>query len=270
MNELRLIPFARASGPTNMARDEAVMEAVAAGNAPPTLRLYGWLGDWLSIGLAQRIADVDRQAATAAGVQLVRRSSGGTAVLHRDQIGWSVSLPAGHRLAPADIVESYRRHGEIARLFCAKLGVAGEAVSPEQARAPLADPALAAACFGSLAPYEIVVDGARKLIGWGQVRRRGIVMHHAVLSRRFDASALVALLNTDRTRLADLLAARITGLDEAAGRRPAAREIEAALIAAFDAAGYPATADRLSESELRRAADISRRMYGTESWTARR
>ena len=70
-----------AAGPTNMAVDEAVLEAVAAGTAPPTLRAYGWRGRWLSIGMAESIDDVDAAAAAADGVALVRRPSGGATVL---------------------------------------------------------------------------------------------------------------------------------------------------------------------------------------------
>src|SRR5581483_175045 len=115
----------------------------------------------LSVGMAERIADVDLTAARQVGVGIVRRPSGGTAVLHVDQVAWSLALPAGHPLAPADIVETYRRHG-----------------------------VLAVACFGGLAPHEIVVGTPlRKLVGWGQVRRRGVVMHHAVLSLRFEPKA---------------------------------------------------------------------------------
>src|SRR2546428_7304595 len=96
-----------------MAIDEAVLEAVAAGAAGPTLRAYGWRGRWLSIGMAESIGDVDRAAAAADRVAIVRRPSGGAAVLHVDQLAWSLTLPADHPLASPDIVESYRRHAAI-------------------------------------------------------------------------------------------------------------------------------------------------------------
>src|SRR5438067_5529933 len=140
-----------------MAVDEAVLEAVAAGTAGPTLRAYGWRGRWLSIGMAESIADVDRDAAAAERVRIVRRPSGGAAVLHLDQLAWSLTLPSGHWLDSPDIVESYRRQAAIALDFCGRIGVAAHAASPGEARAPLPDRLLALACFGGLAPHEIVV-----------------------------------------------------------------------------------------------------------------
>src|SRR5262245_4009045 len=106
-----------------MALDEAVLEAVAAGSAAPTLRAYGRRGRWLSIGMAESIADVDLAGAAAAGTRVVRRPSGGAAVRHVDQLAWSLTLPAGHPLAPPDIVASYRLQAAIGLDLCARLGV---------------------------------------------------------------------------------------------------------------------------------------------------
>lgn len=254
-----------------MARDEAILEAVAAGLAPPTLRFYGWSGRWLSIGMAERIADVDLTAARQVGVGIVRRPSGGTAVLHVDQVAWSLALPAGHPLAPDDIVETYRRHGEITVDALRLLGARARAASVEDARAPLPDPVLAVACFGGLAPHEIVVGTPlRKLVGWGQVRRRGVVMHHAVLSLRFEPKALAQLLDADRCRLVLALRRRVADLADAAGRTVAPRELQQALVTSFVAAGYRLRPGALGEAEARRAAELVQAKYAADEWTSRR
>jgi len=268
---VRLLPYRAAAGPTNMAIDEAVLEAVAAGAAGPTLRAYGWRGRWLSIGMAESIADVDAARAAAEGVTVVRRPSGGTAVLHLDQLAWSLTLPASHALACPDIVESYRAQAAIALDFCARLGVVARAATLEEARAPLPDPLLALACFGGLVPHEIVVgEPARKLIGWAQVRRRGVVMHHAVLSRRFDPAALAGLLRTDRARLAAALDRRVADLRQAAGREPPLGELLAALGAAHRAAGLVPAPGALSEAERRRAGRLVAEKYALATWSSRR
>jgi len=254
-----------------MARDEAILEAVAVGSAPPTVRFYGWTGRWLSIGMAERIADVDLEAARQAGVEVVRRPSGGTAVLHADQVAWSVALPAGHPLAPGDIVETYRRHGEITVDALRRLGVGVHAASVEEARAPLADPVLAVACFGGLVPHEVVVGmPPRKLVGWGQVRRRGVVMHHAVLSLRFDPDELARLLDVDRCRLVSALRRRVTDLAEAAGRIVLPGELQHALVASFVGAGYQLRSGALAEAEARRTAELIETKYAAREWTNRR
>ena len=254
-----------------MAIDEAILEAVAAGASPPTLRFYGWRGRWLSIGMAESIADVDLAACRATDTGVVRRPSGGTAVLHVDQLAWSLTVPTGHPLAPGDIVTSYAQQAEIALAALRALGVDARGATLAEARAPLPDPVLEVACFGGLAPHEVVAGEApRKLIGWGQVRRRAVVMHHAVLSRTFDPAALPALLATDRSALAAALAARVIGLDEAAARRLSSRALVGALVAAFAAAGHPAEPGTPTEREMARADELLRDKYAADSWTARR
>lgn len=267
---VRFLGFDRSSGPANMSRDEAILEAVASGDSPATLRVYGWRGRWLSIGLAQSIADVDRPACDAAQVGLVRRPSGGTAVLHEAQLGWSLTVPTGHPLAEPDIVESYRLQAGIALRICAILGITAEAVEPAAARATAGDPVLAAACFGALAPHEIVAADGRKLIGWGQVRRRGVVLHHTVVSLRFDSTRLASLLVANRARLAEALAARVVDVRTAAARRIAAWEFAQAVRCAHAAAGLHLTQGELSTTERARVSALQREKYGNEGWTARR
>jgi lipoate-protein ligase A len=272
MNEpLRLLPLALASGPRNMAIDEAILDAVAAGDAPPTLRFYGWRGRWLSIGMSESIADLRLDACRASGVRALRRPSGGTAVLHLQQLAWSLLLPAGHRLAPADIVASYAGHAALTLDALAGLGVAARPATPAEARAPLPDPLLAMACFGGLAPHEVVVgDPPRKLVGWGQVRRRGVVMHHAAVSLRFDPAALAGLLAADRTRLAAALAGRVIGLDQAAGRVVTRGELVDAVAAAFGRHGFALAPGGLSCDERRRADQLVRTKFANHGWTNRR
>jgi lipoate-protein ligase A len=260
-----------ASGSGNMALDEAIIEAVAAGQAPPTLRFYGWRGRWLSIGMAESIADVDVAACRATATGVVRRPSGGTAVLHVDHLAWSLTLPDGHALAPGDIVRSYAQQADVTLAALRALGVAARGATPPEAKAPLPDPVLEVACFGGLAPHEIVAGAPpRKLVGWGQVRRRGVVMHHATVPRRFDPAALPALLAADRSALTEALARRVVGLDELAGRRVSSRSLVSAIVESFAAHGYAWERGCPSAAELRRARVLLDEKYGAESWTARR
>ena len=92
-----------------MAVDEAIQQTVAAEVAPPTLRFYAWEPPCLSLGRAQRVSDVDREALQAAGFGLVRRPTGGRAILHTDELTYSLDAPAAHPLLAGTIVESYRR-----------------------------------------------------------------------------------------------------------------------------------------------------------------
>jgi lipoate-protein ligase A len=96
-------------GPRNMARDEALLRAVGAGETPPVLRLYAWSPPTLSLGFGQRAADADRARLAERGWGLVRRLTGGRAILHTDELTYCIVLPADHALAQGSVVESYRR-----------------------------------------------------------------------------------------------------------------------------------------------------------------
>ena len=254
-----------------MAVDETLTEVVASGASGPVLRVYRWHGRWLSIGISQSIGDVDQFACEQAGVGVIRRSSGGTSVLHTHQIGWSLTLPSAHPLAPGDIIQSYQLQSEIALSICRLLGIEAVAADIETARLPISDPLLAIACFGSLAPFEIVArDSGKKLIGWGQVRRRGVVMHHGVMSLRFHPSELANLLKTDRSRLAELLSARVTDVVSLTKSSITFASIAHAIVKAHHAVSGEICFGTLSEPERRRSRQIARERFLDTSWTARR
>src|SRR5260221_10544445 len=104
----RLIVDSPCDGPTNMAIDEAILEAVGKGDAPPTLRLFAWEPACLSLGYAQPVADIARDRLAGNGWDLVRRMTGGRAILHTDELTYSVTLPQDHPLVAGTILDSYR------------------------------------------------------------------------------------------------------------------------------------------------------------------
>ncbi|PON11393.1 lipoate--protein ligase family protein, partial [Candidatus Entotheonella serta] len=78
----------------NMALDEAILQACEAGVAPPTLRVYGWQPPALSLGYAQNVTkEVNVAACQRYGIEIVRRPTGGRAVLHDDEVTYSVVMP---------------------------------------------------------------------------------------------------------------------------------------------------------------------------------
>src|SRR5260221_14259042 len=89
----RLVHSPLADGAANMAIDEAILRAVAAGQAPPTLRFFGWTPPCLSLGYAQPAAEVDAERLNQLGYGLVRRPTGGRAILHTHELTYSVIAP---------------------------------------------------------------------------------------------------------------------------------------------------------------------------------
>ena len=282
----RLIDLSLGDGPWNMAADEAVLEAVAAGRAPVTLRFYGWSEPAVSLGVTQPAADLDLAACARAGLTVVRRASGGTAVGHDASLGYSLCLPAGHSLAPLDVVQSYRELGPPVLAALCRLGL-GESSGVRLARPTEAHPGGprltqpteahrggrptglgASACFATLAPYEAIVDSPppldgppRKIVGNAQLRRRGAVLHHGMVHLRFDAAGFAALLTEARPPVAEPvagrpdplathLAARIIGLDEILGRSADLEEVTAALVAGFGELARGSGVSGLAAGEL--------------------
>ncbi|MEK6573836.1 MAG: octanoyltransferase, partial [Chloroflexota bacterium] len=108
----RLLITEPTDGPLNMAIDEVILLGVAEGASPPTLRFFAWAPPCLSLGYSQPVTDVDMDRVKARGYGLVRRPTGGKAILHTDELTYSVITPQTDPRVAGGIVESYRRLSE--------------------------------------------------------------------------------------------------------------------------------------------------------------
>jgi lipoate-protein ligase A len=160
-----------------MARDLELLDEVASG-APPALRLYRWSPPAVSLGHFQREDDVDVDACARLGVELVRRPTGGKAILHGADLTYAVAMPR----PPGQAGSVDGVHGTIAAALIdglARLGVRAS-VARHDGRAP------GPACFTSAQGADLRV-GERKLCGSAQVRARGAVLQHgSILLDRLD------------------------------------------------------------------------------------
>jgi lipoate-protein ligase A len=153
----RLLTTGVADCATNMAIDEAILRAVAAELVPPTLRLYAWEPPCLSLGQAQSCSEVDWEACAARGYTVVRRPTGGRAILHTDELTYSVTAPEDEPRVQGGIVESYRRLSEGLIEGLRLMGVPGiEAHHPEQSANNTAQGPV---CFEVPSTYEVTVAG---------------------------------------------------------------------------------------------------------------
>lgn len=147
----------------------------------PSWRLWRYESPAIVLGRSQR----GRLQALAAGTALpllVRASGGGPVLVGPWMVGLSAALPAGHALTGAGPVDGYRWLGEGMARALREVGLADAvALAPQALRGREPDPALGWACFGSLSPWEVVVDD-RKVVGLAQVRRRtGVLLVAGVL-----------------------------------------------------------------------------------------
>lgn len=266
MRQWRLMLDGPAGGARNMALDEALLLHIGA---QPVLRFYSWAPYCLSLGYGQRCRVVDEERLRARGFTLVRRPSGGGAILHAQELTWCLALPVGHPLLAGSLVAGYRRISALlhAALSALKVPVA---VRQDAPRRPCD-----AACFATPAQYELVVAG-RKLLGGARVQRRCGHLYHGSLPLAGDVAAICDLLRypdeAARARAANRLRGRALTLAQASGGRPAGRaQLTAAIVDAFRAAhGVCFREDALTGPELARAAALEHDRYGNPAWVCRR
>ncbi len=256
-------------GATNMAIDEAILEAVNAGSSLPTLRFYGWVPACLSLGYGQEWDVADLAACAAHGWDVVRRPTGGRAILHVDELTYSVAAPETEPRVQGGILESYKRLSEA---LLAGLQLMG--LEPTRAKPYYSDQGpLGPACFDGPSNYEITM-GQMKLLGSAQARRRGMVLQHGTLPLYGDITRIAEALAFDapgqRTATRLRLHYRATTVLQSLGRRV---EIEEA--ASFMRDGFARQLNlelidsELTAAELARAAQIRAEKFANETWTKR-
>jgi lipoate-protein ligase A len=255
-----------------MAIDEAILSA-----GIPTLRLYRWQPMCLSLGYGQRARDVDLARLAERGWDLVRRPTGGRAILHgdqRDELTYSLSLPADDALVKGSIVESYRRISAALLAALASLGAQPHADPAYSDVAAGAEPPISPVCFETPSHYEITVSG-RKLVGSAQVRRKHGILQHGTLPLGSDLTRICDVLAypDEESRVkakADVRAHAVT-LQEALGRRvdwqTAAQAVAASFASVFE---VDFTETALSPAERADADRLTSELYGSEMWTLRR
>ena len=164
----------------NMAVDTALLECAVENGAQPTLRLYWWRPHALSLGLNQDAADwVDWEALCSDGYGVVRRPTGGRAILHAEELTYSVTAPA----PPGGILGAYRWLADGLQGGLGRAGISLELERTRRTHRVYSDGGTAAdlqtrqPCFTAAGRYELVAEG-RKVVGSAQCRRRGWVMQH--------------------------------------------------------------------------------------------
>ena len=253
----RLLRTNAADAATNMALDEALLDrARATGEA--VVRVYEWATPSLSLGRNQATAGwYSARRAAAAGVSVVRRLTGGRAVVHARELTYSVTAPV---VAGEPLRQSYARINAVLVGALRRLGVAAE-VAGAHRTAPRPD---ASPCFEAPTAGELVVRG-RKLVGSAQWRDDGALLQHGSV-----------LVDDDQPRLAELALRPLPPV-------PAAATLRGELGAAPSAAAFlDALGDAVRELEDRRAAPLAadgalwaraagcRTRYLDDAWTWRR
>ncbi len=269
-----VIDAAPRSGAANMAIDQAIAEACAAGDSPPTLRFYRWNPPAVSLGRLQPISDIDEDQVRALGYELVRRPTGGRAILHTDEFTYSVAAAINHPLMHGGVMDAYLRISNALIAGLRLLGVDADK-APGDVRVG-AD--VSAVCFETPSAYEITAGG-RKLMGSAQSRRANYVLQHGSLPLVGDITRLIDVLALPPEQAATLRAelrtractlAQALGVDDSS-ERVAFDPVAAAMRRGFETAlQLDLQAGALTMDEVRRAAVLIRTQFGSDTWNRQR
>jgi lipoate-protein ligase A len=240
-----------------MAVDEALM-ARARRTGETVLRVYGWSAPTLSLGRNQRACGVYRTDLLAERrIGVVRRRTGGRALLHHREVTYSVAGPCS---ADEPLHIAYGRINAILASALSSLGVNVHVAAPStRALSPTAAP-----CFAEPVRGELTLDG-RKLVGSAQWRDHGALLQHGSILIDDDQSSIPELM-------CEPMAAppRPATLRDALGRAPVLREVSDALFGAVRGLADPHAVLLGAEQELSTESDHLAARYRDDRWTWRR
>ncbi len=178
----RLLDTGARDGAWNMACDSALMDR-ARRTGESVFRVYAWSRPTLSFGRHESAhTRYDPAAIAAAGVDVLRRPTGGRALMHDREVTYSVTAPIDHA---ESLTASVARINQWLLRSLRRLGV--PAIEAEEPRSMRPE---GAACFALPSSGELTLHG-RKIVGSAQVRRDGALLQHGSI-----------LLDDDQARIA--------------------------------------------------------------------
>lgn len=245
-----------------MAVDEAMLLAHSAGLTIPTLRLYRWSPPAVSIGLLQPIESISEEACRQLGFNIVRRPSGGGAVLHQHEITYAVVVDG--RVCPegSSVMATYRWLAKGLTAGLRKLGIEASLSNSNDRNCP-SQHLIASFCFARTSAADLTVEGL-KLGGSAQARRRHFLLQHGSIPIRLDTETIEQIFGLSGRK-------NFTCLEEVLEREVSPCEFVEALVAGFlEALGVSFIVSGLTPTELRLAEILFQHKYNTEEWTRER
>lgn len=228
------------TGEFNMMYDERLAQSLVSSEKPSVVRVYGWSPPAISLGWHQNLEEIDLPRCAEAGIHVVRRPTGGRAILHSDEVTYSVVMVASQK----SVLSVYQQISEALVRGLIAIG-ADVTLEKSQPHFPsLYRSSSSVACFASAARYEIQISG-RKLVGSAQrrfARANGeeVVLQHGSILLGTDHLRMVNFLkgldDTQRKTLRNELKQKTVDLSSALGRTVRFDDVVPALKHGFEEA----------------------------------
>ena len=245
----------------NMALDEAISEAVRQELSPPTLRLYRWSRPSLSIGHFQKISEVNIDYCNKMDYPVVRRLTGGRAILHDEELTYSFSARTGTPPFSSSLHENYSVISNAILLGLKGCGIDAD-ISFERKRS---EGDRNPACFKGVSYGEITING-KKVIGSAQKRYSNGFMQHGSILLGFQAEKLCnALVHGDKEIFRDITSINdhLEGISY--------DDFSVSIKKGFeDSLGIRLISDNPTKFELQLAKDLEKNKYSTRDWNFNR
>ena len=262
VEEWRLIDSGPCEAFYNMAFDEAIATEVRKGSAPPTLRLYGWGRASVTLGCFQKTSDINIEYCKFHDIPIVRRPTGGRAILHGDELTYSFSARTDRGPFSHGLLDSYKRISMAFLIAFRKIGVrAGQKNEREKGRVLSRSPL----CFQSSSYGEILLEN-KKLAGSAQKRWDNGLLQQGAIPYLSQEEKLEGIFGAEKTAsLRDCVMALkdcLPLLDEDAFRK--------AVISSFEEAfGISLLLSAPSQEESLLAEELLHRKYLQAHWNFR-
>ncbi len=231
MNKWKYIDSGLNCAAFNMAVDEELLARAQAGETSPVLRFYSWDPPAISLGKFQKIeTSVDVLACKRLGFDIVKRITGGRAVLHLHELTYSIVAPLDNFLFPPTVLGTYKVIADGLLTGLRNLGIPAEMVSRSGRNAELVkESTTAPSCFSSPSWYEILVNG-KKIVGSAQRRMSRAFLQHGSVLIAYDPALEAQVIPGGGT------SARITSIQNEMGRPISPEEVKLAFRLGFQSA----------------------------------
>lgn len=243
-------------------------------NFPPTLRIYDWSEPAVSLGYFQQINQaINVQKARQDGLKIVRRITGGRAVLHFGELTYAVvANSSGNPELGTDLLSTYRQISLALTRGLEKLGIRAEykrgRTAGRTSRLSYHHP-----CFESISSYELTANG-RKLVGSAQRRSQGCFLQHGSIPRDKSEWKIESYLPPEPREVATDQHSwdeKSTSLSALTGRKVELDELKKSLKEGFaDYFGISFVEEGVTKPELKLAFRLERDKYSQESWNQNR